>query len=468
MADRTLRGSRLGAVSYETEYGAEPAPRNIAAYRCPRGHEFSVPFSEEAEIPTTWECRLDGTPGRAHRRPRAGGEEGQAAAYPLGHAHGAAHHRRSRRGPGRAPGRPARPPRAEERLTGPARPRQLHSTLGVTTVAPSVAVWPCGPADCGVDAPLGDPHERLAHDRAAHLALAALALGERDRHLDDPEARPQCAPGQVDLEAVALRRHRGVVDALQHRAPVGAVARRSRRAGRCPAPAGCRGCRRARAVRATRPVDDRAAGHPARTEHEVGVARARSAAAAAARARASRRRPSRPGRRSRRPDPSRSRRCRPRPGRPSRCGAGRARGRRASASASASLPVPSGLPSSTTRTCASGTAARTRADDRLDVVALVVRRDDDQHARTRRRLRWAHVCTISSDCGASGWRSPALRPDGPAQPRPAASAARTYSGIAPSAGRQRLDPCAAAPCATRTAGVNSAPDSLRGSRRPGR
>lgn len=61
MADRTLRGSRLGAVSYETEYGAEPAPRNVAAYRCPRGHEFSVPFSEEAEIPTTWECRLDGT-----------------------------------------------------------------------------------------------------------------------------------------------------------------------------------------------------------------------------------------------------------------------------------------------------------------------------------------------------------------------------------------------------------------------
>ncbi len=61
MADRTLRGSRLGAISYETEYGAEQAPRNIAAYRCPRGHEFRVPFSEEAEVPSTWECRLDGT-----------------------------------------------------------------------------------------------------------------------------------------------------------------------------------------------------------------------------------------------------------------------------------------------------------------------------------------------------------------------------------------------------------------------
>ena len=61
MADRTLRGSRLGAISYETEYGAEPAPRNVAAYRCAQGHEFNVPFSEDAEIPTTWECRLDGS-----------------------------------------------------------------------------------------------------------------------------------------------------------------------------------------------------------------------------------------------------------------------------------------------------------------------------------------------------------------------------------------------------------------------
>lgn len=60
MADRTLRGSRLGAISYETEYGAEPAPRNVAAYRCDRGHEFTVPFAEDADIPSTWDCRLDG------------------------------------------------------------------------------------------------------------------------------------------------------------------------------------------------------------------------------------------------------------------------------------------------------------------------------------------------------------------------------------------------------------------------
>jgi hypothetical protein len=63
MADRTLRGSRLGAISYEAEYGTESAPRNIASYRCAQGHEFAIPFAEEAEIPTTWECRLDGGSG---------------------------------------------------------------------------------------------------------------------------------------------------------------------------------------------------------------------------------------------------------------------------------------------------------------------------------------------------------------------------------------------------------------------
>jgi len=38
---------------------AEPTAPQCAV--CHRGHEFQVPFSEEAEIPTTWECRLDGS-----------------------------------------------------------------------------------------------------------------------------------------------------------------------------------------------------------------------------------------------------------------------------------------------------------------------------------------------------------------------------------------------------------------------
>jgi hypothetical protein len=60
MSERALRGSRLGATSYETDDGVEVAPRQMVAYVCPRGHRFEVPFSVEAEIPQLWECRTCG------------------------------------------------------------------------------------------------------------------------------------------------------------------------------------------------------------------------------------------------------------------------------------------------------------------------------------------------------------------------------------------------------------------------
>ena len=60
MADRTLRGSRLGSVSYETDYGVDVAARAFTAYACPNGHTFTMPFAQDAEIPSTWECRIDG------------------------------------------------------------------------------------------------------------------------------------------------------------------------------------------------------------------------------------------------------------------------------------------------------------------------------------------------------------------------------------------------------------------------
>ena len=61
MAERTLRGSRLGSISYETDRNAEPAARQTSEYRCPKGHNFTVPFSDEADVPLVWECRLDGS-----------------------------------------------------------------------------------------------------------------------------------------------------------------------------------------------------------------------------------------------------------------------------------------------------------------------------------------------------------------------------------------------------------------------
>jgi hypothetical protein len=63
MADRVMRGSRLGAVSYETDRNHDLAPRQIARYRTVNGEEFEVPFADDAEIPGTWLCRngMEGT-----------------------------------------------------------------------------------------------------------------------------------------------------------------------------------------------------------------------------------------------------------------------------------------------------------------------------------------------------------------------------------------------------------------------
>ena len=57
MADRVLRGSRLGAVSYETDRNHDLAPRRTVRYACPKDHDFEVPFSDDAEVPPVWECR---------------------------------------------------------------------------------------------------------------------------------------------------------------------------------------------------------------------------------------------------------------------------------------------------------------------------------------------------------------------------------------------------------------------------
>ena len=60
MSERALRGTRLGATSYETDSGIDLAPRQEVEYSCPSGHRFSMPFSVEAEVPVAWECRVCG------------------------------------------------------------------------------------------------------------------------------------------------------------------------------------------------------------------------------------------------------------------------------------------------------------------------------------------------------------------------------------------------------------------------
>lgn len=57
MASRSLRGTRIGAFSMESDEGVEFAPRFQAHYDCPNGHTIILPFSVEAEVPANWECR---------------------------------------------------------------------------------------------------------------------------------------------------------------------------------------------------------------------------------------------------------------------------------------------------------------------------------------------------------------------------------------------------------------------------
>ena len=53
MAERSLRGSRLGALSMETDENVVPSERQITSYLCPQGHLIELPFSVEADIPAT-------------------------------------------------------------------------------------------------------------------------------------------------------------------------------------------------------------------------------------------------------------------------------------------------------------------------------------------------------------------------------------------------------------------------------
>jgi len=62
----SMRGTRLGYLSYETDAHVAPAERQVVSYVCPEGHHTVVPFSVEAEeIPFDWNCRC----GRLAVRP---------------------------------------------------------------------------------------------------------------------------------------------------------------------------------------------------------------------------------------------------------------------------------------------------------------------------------------------------------------------------------------------------------------
>ncbi|MCA0435518.1 MAG: RNA polymerase-binding protein RbpA [Austwickia sp.] len=57
MAERSLRGTNLSALSMETDANVVLSERQLVRYLCANEHVSELPFSIEADIPATWECR---------------------------------------------------------------------------------------------------------------------------------------------------------------------------------------------------------------------------------------------------------------------------------------------------------------------------------------------------------------------------------------------------------------------------
>jgi len=64
MADRSLRGMRLGSQSFQSEEGVEFSPRKKVTYQAEDGGTFEVVFAEDAEVPERWENPRTGIQGR--------------------------------------------------------------------------------------------------------------------------------------------------------------------------------------------------------------------------------------------------------------------------------------------------------------------------------------------------------------------------------------------------------------------
>ena len=65
MADRSLRGIRLGAQSLQSEEGVVFMERRETTYTCDTcGHVTNLMFAADAEPPQTWECRACGAEAR--------------------------------------------------------------------------------------------------------------------------------------------------------------------------------------------------------------------------------------------------------------------------------------------------------------------------------------------------------------------------------------------------------------------
>lgn len=83
MADRTLKGTRIGSTSLQGEAGVELSPRTPVEYLTERGRAFTVMFDADAEPPAEWVDQRTGEIGflddEAGRTARAEFEEKEAS-----------------------------------------------------------------------------------------------------------------------------------------------------------------------------------------------------------------------------------------------------------------------------------------------------------------------------------------------------------------------------------------------------
>jgi len=61
---RTTHERGTFAQASEPARTSDLAARQTVRFACPRGHDFTIPFADNADMPATWECRRHGIEGR--------------------------------------------------------------------------------------------------------------------------------------------------------------------------------------------------------------------------------------------------------------------------------------------------------------------------------------------------------------------------------------------------------------------
>ena len=64
MSEKRLRGTRLGAISFETEEGVDFVATQIVTFRTEDGDEFQVTFMDGIDLPFEWTSPHTGKTGR--------------------------------------------------------------------------------------------------------------------------------------------------------------------------------------------------------------------------------------------------------------------------------------------------------------------------------------------------------------------------------------------------------------------